>query len=36
MDKKVTLLLSREESSMVSSWTNHLGLSKISEKTWRI
>ena len=36
MDEKVTLLLSREESSMVSTWTNHLGLSKISEKIWRI
>ena len=36
MEKKVSLLLSREESSMVSSWTNYLGLSKISEKTWRI
>ena len=36
LEPKVHLLLSREESSMVSTWTNHLGLSKISEKTWRI
>jgi len=36
LDNKVEFLLSKEESSMVSSWTNHLGLSKISEKTWRI
>jgi len=36
MDRKVTLLLSREESNMWSSWANYLGLSKISEKIWRI
>jgi hypothetical protein len=36
MDSKVALLLSREESSMVSCWTNHLGFSKISEDLWRI
>lgn len=36
MDNKVAILLSREESSMVSCWTNHLGFSKISEDLWRI
>jgi hypothetical protein len=36
MDNKVALLLSREESSMVSCWTNHLGFSQISEDLWRI
>jgi hypothetical protein len=36
MDDKVVLLLSREESSMASCWTSHLGLSKVTEKLWRI
>ena len=36
MVNKVALLLSREESSMVSCWTNHLGFSQISEDLWRI
>jgi hypothetical protein len=33
---EIAILLSREQSTMVSSWTEHLGFSKVAEKTWRI
>lgn len=36
MKSKVELLLSREQSSMASSWDEHLGYCQVSEKKWRI
>lgn len=35
-ENPVLLLASREESSMVSTWTNHLGLERLAEGRWRV
>ena len=36
MKSNVELLLSREQSTMASSWDEHLGYCQVSEKKWRI
>jgi hypothetical protein len=36
MLNKIKIYLSREESSMVSSWTNHLALETLPTNTWRL
>jgi hypothetical protein len=36
MQNKITIYLSREQSSMASSWTNHLALEKLPGNTWRL
>lgn len=34
--EKISILISREQSSMASSWDEHLGLCRVDDKTWRI
>lgn len=34
--KQIQLMLSREQSSMVSNWDEHLGLIQISDTVWKV